>query len=711
MSHSLVILDLLSHQGTPSLSLFELVKSVLEEGVIPPSNLFIFADLSSLAVGMGAPALPPDASLTDQVCAVLGKAASYKRRNVSGLPYLPHLFNAPPSTLTALLTHAFEAPTSSQCLVDPPPTSLHHLQMQLEDFVGNVVAPRVQGHKVSLVLCSHGGVTKVTNASEFYRLGDYAVQGVVGESDKAKWVNEDLSLSFFAHSVILPLAKAVGSTGHLLWLHSTCYAPPILRGIAEALYLTAACGSGGGGLGGGGTPPLPLLAFSGSGSPEHPVLPPTGTTGTPRVVLAADMPLFSPLQDFVSTWGSFNQSHHFFLPLMHLKAVMASSPSPGKGIAAFPGDLLRHLAIFDTCSAGELVHNERIRAAWVGEVWWGGESGGGGKGGDGAQTPLTLLPPPPSHPRRRVWGHKDLMTYSSVVWEGEEKAAEKEGPPKALVELYDSICAKAAPPDTPATHSPQGEELLSPRAALSQSLMMAGDELARAWVGNLETPSEGGVKGTPTSAASRMVVEMAMGLWKGTSVTYQGSPWHTSTFCLSTGLRCLDRAIEAVLEREGGGGGSGGVGVTVPSLTPPPPLPTFPFYGGREVSLSPWEMTTPHAHLFSASLLPLLHSIPSDALLVARNKCLNDGALRLAAARILSSSSSGSGASSSAPAASWGEKETGAATTPHNTSPPPPLHHLLLPPFFATGIPLGYSRTYPPRLVGPQTALGHTSRR
>jgi len=334
----------------------------------------------------------------------------------------------------------------------------------------------------------------------------------------------------------------------------------------------------------------------------------------------------------------YNMSHRFKAPLLELSAALRDAADWVKirdGISRFPRAMLEALASFDVAYGAELVSHERLRAAWAGEVWWGRD-----EDDDGKKKKARSLPPPPTCPpnRERAWKTQASLTaHAEFVWKRESESIEKEGCPPAIQELY----AKALGHLKPQLE----EEPVSPRGALSESLFRASQALGDSWRETYGLTQHLGQLPSYGAAAPPIlhrVLQRAIMLSLQSSVKYvrpSMSPWHKQTFCLSTLTRCMDRAIASELlgKKNGGGEEGGGEEGGTPQGHQPPPTPTLLYVDewASGIGTAPWEMSSlEHSRIFSACFLPLLHSIPPDALLVARLKCLNDASLRLASARI-----------------------------------------------------------------------------
>ena len=173
---SLVIIDLLSHQG-PHDNAAALMHEALSGGLVNPSRLFFFSDLSPYRVALAAAerVIAASASLDktlanddgsstessgDRIAllsALLSGLGEYSKRGSKDFPFLAHAVRSEigRARVASVLHHAL-AMHPELCATDPA-DSLEGLHGALEQFVRTVVAPRIAGSPTTLVMLSHGG--------------------------------------------------------------------------------------------------------------------------------------------------------------------------------------------------------------------------------------------------------------------------------------------------------------------------------------------------------------------------------------------------------------------------------------------------------------------------------------------------------------------------------------------------------------------------
>ena len=320
---ALVILDLLSYQGAVDHTPFDVAAECLASGLVDPSLLFVFSDLSALATGL-LPPLDPALSPTQRLVAVLGRRgaapgpAAVAARKGAGVAALLHHADAAAERLAPLVEHALlpGAPGHAQCHLGGLPHG-EALQRALQAWLTDTVAPRLAGCSVLACLYTHGGFGRVHSATEArgsggasgasHCLPDYAIAGLAS-GGAGRWEPENFSMAWVGERLVLPLARAVGSAGSLTWLQGTCYAPALLRSLAGALQartgLAPGCPSG--------CPPS-SSSGSGSGSGEGASAADSSCSSAkrakispaalPRLVLVCEKPLYSPLQDANTSFG------------------------------------------------------------------------------------------------------------------------------------------------------------------------------------------------------------------------------------------------------------------------------------------------------------------------------------------------------------------------------------------------------------------------
>ena len=676
---SLVIIDLLSHQGTPDRGVFALVRDVLSEGLVAPASLFVFADLSALHTGLFAPPAAT-ASRAERAVTNLRGPATYVRRGEKGV-YLAALLAVdnedwhPTTDLGPLLDFSLDAATASQCAVGPA-AGLAALKAQLTDFVGRIVAPRIGGTRATVVLYTHGGFAICTTPTPTnpHCLGEYSVNGVTNTAEDAQNVRDLLEAPWLAENLVAPLARAAGecgaaggARGHLLWIQSTCFAPPIMRSLAVS-------------LGGG-----PLSVFGGPPAP----LQPAATADPLRLVLLTHWPLLSSVQDLASllcqTHGEVSMYEHVAPRLSalcaRLRAAAGAKVAAAAALRAFPAQLLEALSIVDSSVGAMAIRFENKRSAAACVPWWGGAAAAG---------PAALLPPLPLRGAKPARVRREREKHVIVVWDPEEAAVKERAAPP-LEALYAAAALEGARGGAAAL-GVDG----SPSEVLSSSLLVAARALQQGHSMSGGAPPPGGIEARLLSAA-RVA-------WLATALVYapEGAGGgvaaalaHKASVNLSVGLECHAAAVVAALAAEGGGGGEGAG--CWGSGAPPPPAPPSSWTCAA-CSLSnepsaplclaceapnpappphlpgqlppPWAMCLPTARLVCATLLPLLHSLPLGTALVAHEKSLSEAALRLASARLLveDAEEGAAAAAAAAVAAAAAEAARGSPASPSEPS-------------------------------------------
>ena len=295
---ALILINLLSHQGTPERDrLFRFASAALSSG-LDPSRLFIFADLSMLACGLTPPPPgPPSApSISSRVVETLTGPGTYKRRG-QGLPVLRHLFTQtddwdPRTHMAPLLEHALDA-QKSICETRSFESNAE-LCAALDSWINGIVAPALSktGARATVVFDSHGGYDDVMSDGGMCS-GDYAAQGLVTENESRLFRKGTLSPSFTANQLLLPLARAVvaggAQRGSLLWMQVTCSGNLISSRLARFIHAARR------------------------------------TDPSLRVVVATDRPEYSPLQDEMSALAVGDLTQQF---------IGSNSPIVALGVAA-----------------------------------------------------------------------------------------------------------------------------------------------------------------------------------------------------------------------------------------------------------------------------------------------------------------------------------------------------------------------------------------
>jgi hypothetical protein len=615
---SLLILDLLSHQGVPSRDLFLLVRGALQSELVPPERLFVFSDLSHLHTGLFAPP-PATATAAERVVANLALPATYTRRGQRGV-YLRSLLTAeagwdPTADMAPLLDFSLGAATAANCDTAAC-ASLAQLKARLPAFLARI-APQLAGTRCAAAFFTHGGFAKATAPSPQnpHCLGDYGVNGVTSPEEDTKNIRDLLDAPWLAEHLVVPLARAAsapgsnGLPGRLLWCQSTCYAPPILRVVAGALQrrlgapLTIFSRGGGdsGGGGGGGS----SSGGGGGGGSSSGGMP----TGHLSLLLLTHWPLLSPLQDISSllcqTHGEDSMYPYVSDQLIKLQASLAAAtntPSACIALRSFVAPLLSAFGRVDSSLGAMVLNFEERRSVRACVPWWKTTTAGRE---DAAGAPA-MVPPLPltgatARPARAA---KDATKHQLLVWEPQE-AALLEAAPQPLETLYAAAAARGArgAKDLAARDAAPGE-------VLAVALLEAARELQR------RRTEFGSSSCLPLAGSEEArVLARARDAWLATAVVYahEDAPLtitHKASVNLSAGLECLLAAVDAHVGGDGGGGGG---------ARPP----------------APWELTLPAAQLVSCTLLPLLDSLPFGHALVAHEKSLNETALCLCSARLL----------------------------------------------------------------------------
>jgi hypothetical protein len=582
----------------------------------------VFADLSPIHAGLFEPP-PPTATPAERVVANLRGPASYSRRGRNGL-YLKHLLVEdgswhPSRDIAPLLDFSLGAETRDNCFAASC-ASMADLRAKLREFVARA-APSLAGTRCAVFLTTHGGYTRVTepSADNPHCLGDYAVNGVTSESEDSRNVRDLLDAPWLAQNLVLPLARAAavpgsgGQRGRLLWLHSTCFAPPILRVLASALKMgvpTTVFGGRGGGGGGGGD--------GGSGGGDGGSGGGDGGSGggdgapAPSLLLVTHWPLLSPVQDICSLlcadhgrksmYGFINEK----LRQLQTDLRMAeNAPAASCTLRGVAGQLLVAFGKVDS-SLGAMVCNFETRRSFVACVpWWASTA----KGVQNAAGPPALLPPLPLVGARLARGKLEQQKHEIVVLDPQEEALNDQTP-LPLEQLYTTAAAAGArsAKDLASEGAPPGE-------VLAIALLETARELKR---GRTQFGSSSSTP-VPAGSAEELVLREARAEWLASAIVYvpegaAGDIAHRASCDLSVGLECLLAAVNARAEDSGGGGAA-------PASAPRP--------------RAPWEMSLSAAHLISRTLLPLLDSLPFGTALIAHEKSLTEAAQCLAAARLL----------------------------------------------------------------------------
>jgi hypothetical protein len=338
MPTALILLDLLSHQGALDGTPFDLAAECLSTGLILPSHLFIFSDLSALATGF-LPPLSPTLTPAERLVAVLGpRARDAQGRAVPGPLSLEHgkaggvraLLRAPSDAaarLAPLVDFALlpEGPGHAQCHLGALPSG-EALMKALRQWLGGVVAPRLAGCNVVCALFTHGGFAAVHSATHApaaavaaaaeggasHCLADDAIAGL--SSGAERFEPENFSMAWVAQHLVLPLAQAVGPAGSLTWIQGTCFAPTTLRSLASELQArTGQCPVSHFGAGSAGSSSSSSSSSSNSNSSEDSASNEDSVLASkrsrlspaarPRLMLISEKPLYSPLKDATISFG------------------------------------------------------------------------------------------------------------------------------------------------------------------------------------------------------------------------------------------------------------------------------------------------------------------------------------------------------------------------------------------------------------------------
>jgi len=597
--------------------LFLLARDALQSGLIPPERLFVFSDLSHLHTGLFEPP-PPTATAAERVVANLLLPGTYKRRGVNGV-YLRSLLTAdegwdPARDLAPLLDFSLAAATRGHCSTNSC-SSLADLKAQLVAFLARV-APRLAGTRCHVAFFTHGGFASATApaAANPHCLGNYAVNGVTSPQEDAENVRDLLECAWLADNLVLPLAKAAaapgsgGLPGRLVWMQSTCFAPPILRVLAGALHAgepVAAFGGGGSGGGGGGG--------GGAG----------GRLQGASLLLVTHWPLISPVQDVASLWcqghGETAMYAYVAEQLEKLKAGLAAAanaPAASCALRGFVAPLLLALGRVDSSVGAMVSHFEVRRSLRACVPWWPSASAARQ---DAAGPVPALVPPLPltGKDARPARVKKDAQKHQIVFWEPEEEALLKHTP-QPLEAAYASAGAAGAK---------SARDLAGEGAAPGQVLATALLEAARALQkGRLEFGSSSAPP--PAGTEEARVLALARAAWLASATQYApdgaaGDIAHRASANLSVALDCLLATVGACVAGGGGGGGGG---------------------GGAPRAPAPWELPPAAARLVSRTLMPLLDSLPLGTALVAHEKSLNEASLLLASARLIAEEADEAGA-------------------------------------------------------------------
>jgi hypothetical protein len=311
----LIIVDINS-QGTEPVdsTIFKLVK----QWPHPPS-LFVFSDLSFFSACL-APQPAAAQTPTERMLWCVGPRRSaaepesmqcpifYKARGTKkGLPmagsnsvFFPSDTWEPARDMSPLIDHVLlkDGVAHEQSYVGAS-ADCEDLQKNLSLWVGRVASKLHNYSGALLVIFSHGGFgamnSKTANAGgRAHRLGE---EGISGIPSAHKWDSENLSATWVASKVILPLAAAAAG-GCLTALQFSCYAPEVVGKMAGTIQTALGV--------------APLAEFSDSAENERRQRQRLKLEGSPpavpRVVLVSQYPLRSPMQDLVACFGNFGAS-------------------------------------------------------------------------------------------------------------------------------------------------------------------------------------------------------------------------------------------------------------------------------------------------------------------------------------------------------------------------------------------------------------------